>query len=69
MWSFYQTPGYFTTTKIYTIESNVYSIKDDKIIWSGLTETTNPDGVKKMTAEVAQAVYKQMIKEGFINKS
>ena len=67
-WSYYSTPGYYTTTKTYTIETNVYSIKEDKIIWSGLTETTNPDGVKKLTEEVAQVVYKKMIEEGFISK-
>lgn len=67
-WSNYSTPGYYSTTKIYTIETNVYSIKEDKIIWSGLTETTNPDGVKKMTEEVAQVVYKEMVKEGFVSK-
>lgn len=67
-WSYYSTPGYYSTTKTYTIETNVYSIKEDKIIWSALTETTDPDGVKKMTAEVANAVYKKMLKEGFINQ-
>ncbi|MFM9910125.1 MAG: hypothetical protein ACKVOW_12285 [Chitinophagaceae bacterium] len=67
-WSYYSTPGYYTTTKTYTIETNVYSIKEDKIIWSGISETTNPDGVKKLTEEVAAVVYKKMIKEGFISK-
>jgi len=67
-WSYYSTPGYYTTTQTYTIETNVYSIKEDKIIWSGLTETTNPDGVKKLTEEVAEVVYKKMVKEGFISK-
>ena len=67
-WSNYSSPGYYSTTKVYTIETNVYSIKEDKIIWSGLTETTNPDGVKKITEEVAHAVYKKMLKEGFISK-
>ncbi len=67
-WSYYSTPGYYSTTKTYTIETNVYSIKEDKIIWSGLTETTNPDGVKKLTEEVAAVVYKKMVKEGFISK-
>lgn len=64
--SYYRTPGYYTTSKIYTVETNVYSIKLDKIIWSGLTETTDPNGVKKMTEEVAKVVYKKMVKEGFI---
>ncbi len=68
IWSNYTTPGYYSTTKTYTIETNVYSIKEDKIIWSGITETTNPDGLKKMTEEVVQVVYKKMVKEGFVSK-
>ena len=67
-WNNYSTPGYYSTTKTYTIETNVYSIKEDKIIWSGLTKTTNPDGVNKMTEEVSLAVYKKMVKEGFISR-
>ncbi len=67
-WSYYSTPGYYSTTKTYTIEVNVYSIKEDKIIWSGLTETTNPDGVKRLTEEVAKVVFNKMVEQGFISK-
>jgi hypothetical protein len=67
-WNYNTTPGYYTTTKIYTVETNVYSIAEDKIIWSGLTETTDPEGVKKLTEEVTKVVFKQMVKEGFIAK-
>lgn len=65
--SYYSNPGYYSTTKTYTVETNVYSLKEDKIIWTGLTETTNPDGVKKLTEEVAKVIYKKMIQEGFIS--
>ena len=65
-WGYFSNPSYYSTTKTYIVETNVYSIKEDKIIWSGLTETTNPDGVKKMTEEIGKAVFKAMIKEGFI---
>jgi hypothetical protein len=67
-WSYYSTPARYTTTKTYTVETNVYSIKEDRIIWSGLTETTNPDGVDKMTREIVKVVYRQMVKEGFISE-
>lgn len=60
------TPGYYTTTKTYNVEINVYSIKDNSIIWIGLTQTTNPDGVQKLTNKIAKTVYKHMVKEGFI---
>jgi len=67
-WSNYSTPGYYSTTKTYRIETNVYSVKEDNLIWSGLTKTTDPNGVKKLTEEVAQAVYERMLREGFISK-
>ncbi|MBC7650740.1 MAG: hypothetical protein H7101_03220 [Deinococcales bacterium] len=65
-WSYYSEPGYYSTTKIYKVETNVYSIKEDKIIWSALTETTDPGGVKKLTEEITKVVYKAMVKEGFV---
>jgi hypothetical protein len=67
-WNTYSTPGYYATTKTYTIEINVFSIKEDKIIWTGLTQTTDPDGVNKMTADVVRTVFKKMKKDGFISK-
>jgi hypothetical protein len=67
-YSYFSDPGYYSTTKTYTIETNVYSIKEDKIIWSALTKTSDPDGVQKMTEEVAEIVYKRMVKEGFISE-
>lgn len=65
-WRSYSSPGYFTMTKIYTVEVNVFSIKEDKIIWTGVTKTTNPNGADKLTAEITKVVYKQMVKEGFV---
>lgn len=64
--STYSTPGTYSTTKIYTVETNVFSIKEDKIIWTGITETTNPEGVDKMINEVVKTVYKKMKKDNFI---
>jgi hypothetical protein len=66
-WNYNSTPGYYTTTKTFTVETNVYSIKTDKIIWTALTKTTDPAGVKAMTEEIAKVVFKQMVKEGFVN--
>jgi hypothetical protein len=61
-----QQPEYYRTTRIYTVETNVYSIKENKIIWTALTKTTDPEGVNKLTGEIAKVVYKHMVKEGFL---
>ena len=62
----YNNADNFSTTKTYIIETNVYSIIENKIIWSALSETSDPQNVKKLTQDVAQAVYKQMIKDQLI---
>jgi hypothetical protein len=66
-WGYYFNPGYYATTKTYTVETNVFSIKEDKIICSGITKTTDPSGVEKMTSEIGKAVFNEMVKEGFIS--
>ena len=65
---YYSTQGYYSDTKIFTVETNVFSVKEDKIVWTGITKTTNPDGVEKMMQETAHVVYKRMLKEGFVTK-
>lgn len=65
---FYYQRGYYTNTKTYTVETVVFSILQDKIIWSGLTKTTNPAGLVKMTEEISKVIYKKMVKQGFLSK-
>ena len=64
----YQTSGYYITTKTYILETVVFSLKDNHIIWTGISATFEPEGIKKMTKEISKVIYKQMIKEGFIKK-
>jgi hypothetical protein len=37
-------PGYVTTDKIYRIETNLYDVNESKLLWTGLTESTVPQG-------------------------
>jgi len=37
----YQTsPGYVEENKVFRVETNLYDLKGDKLMWSGLSETT-----------------------------
>lgn len=67
-WRYFTMPGTYSTTRTYTIETNVYSIKEDIIIWTGLTESTNSQGIAKMMEEITEVVYDTMVSEGFISK-
>jgi hypothetical protein len=67
-WASYTAPGYYSMNKTFIVETVVYSIKEDKIIWSGITESFNPDGVVNMTSEISKLIYKKMLDEGFVIK-
>jgi hypothetical protein len=66
-WNAFYDPGYYKTTKTYTVETNVYSLKRDKLIWSSTTTSVDPSNVDKLMDATAQVVYKEMKKQGFIS--
>lgn len=65
-WNNYYEPGYYEKTKKYTVETNVYSFKRDKLIWSGVTSTVDPDNAEKLMHGVSKAIFKEMKAEKFI---
>jgi len=67
-WGYYNDPGYYSSTKKFSVETNVYSLNEDKMLWTGITESTDPAGVERMTEEIAAVVKERMIKDGFIKK-
>jgi len=62
----YSTPGYYTTDKNYFIETTVYSVDPDKLLWTGTTKTVKPDKIKKAVNEIADVVSDKMRKDGFL---
>ncbi|MDR3711890.1 MAG: hypothetical protein P4L51_03675 [Puia sp.] len=61
----YYDPGYYTTDKTYHVEVNVYSLKRDKLIWTGNTSTINPPR-GELFSSVSKTVVKKMRDEGFL---
>ncbi|MCO6360894.1 hypothetical protein [Roseivirga pacifica] len=65
-WGAYYDPGYYRSDTYYSIETQVFSIKENKLVWSGISSTVNPTKVDKTIEEIARSVYRQMVKDGFI---
>ena len=65
-WTSFYTPGYYTTDKTFQVEVNVYSLRQDKLIWSATSSTVNPQGKTELFDGVSRAVYRRMKKEGFL---
>ncbi len=60
-------PGYFKQDRLVGIETNIYDTADGKLVWSGMSETTNPKDTRKTIADTAKAVRSAMKKHGFIS--
>jgi hypothetical protein len=59
-------PGYYQTDRLVGVETNIYDTSNGKLVWSGLTETTNPTEVRKLVADTAKKVRSEMKRYGFI---
>ena len=68
-WGMAYSPGYMTTNTIVSVETNVYDVGENKLIWAGVTETMNPDEVGQMVNEIASAVDKNLRDRGLIEGS
>jgi hypothetical protein len=64
----YSTPGYYQEDKNYFVETAVYSISPNKLLWTGTTKTVNPSKMDKTINEIADVVSEQMKKDGFYIK-
>jgi len=62
----YYDPGYYAIDKTYYVEVNVYSLKRDKLIWTGITSTINPSGGDALFDEVIKTINRKMKEQGFI---
>jgi hypothetical protein len=65
-WPIVYDPGYLRTDTIVQVETKVYSLTDDKLIWADLSETFNPRDAQALVRSGAQAVANDLQKQGLI---
>jgi hypothetical protein len=59
-------PGYLRTDTVVRIEIVAYSLGQDIMIWSGLSESTNPGSVRRLIQQVAVPVAAELKKRNVI---
>jgi hypothetical protein len=65
-WGAVYEPGYLTTDTYISVETLIYSLIQDKLLWAGTSRTSNPSNLDKLIQEIADAAAKEMIKQGFL---
>lgn len=56
-----------TTDRILQIETNIYEFPSEKLVWSGVIESTSPGNLKQMATDTVAAIRQQMIKQQLIS--
>jgi hypothetical protein len=65
-WGAAYDPGYLSTDTTVSVETNIYSLADEKLIWSGLSETFDPGNTPNMVDEIAKAAAEELERRGLI---
>jgi hypothetical protein len=48
------------------IETNIYSVKEDRLVWAGISETFAPRSVESMVKDLSDEIAKDLRKKGLI---
>lgn len=59
-------PGYFETNTKLKLETNLYSVARNELVWTGQSETIDPDSIEDARASVTAAVAKELKAERLI---
>jgi hypothetical protein len=59
-------PGYTIRESVYYIESNLYDLRTNKIIWSAQSETINPGSIENFVKSYPKVLVGQMVKDGVL---
>ncbi len=66
-WGMAYSPGYLHTDTVVLVETLVYSVTQNKLLWAGRSKTTNPSDIGKFVKGLATAAAKEMRESGFIS--
>lgn len=58
--------GYVTADRVVRIETNVYSVTGDKLIWTGLSESMNPGSAQGIVDDVVRIVVSNLKQKGIV---
>jgi hypothetical protein len=61
--------GYYVQNKVYFIETNLYDVHSEKLIWSAQSKTYNPDDLHTFSKEFSVIIVAKMKTDGVLNNT
>jgi len=64
----YGSPGTLSEDQTFNVQTSIYSLNPDKMLWSGTTSTFNPSKLEKALDDIINSVRMELTKKGFIKE-
>lgn len=68
-WDMVGRPGYLAVDRVVKVETLIYSLERDQLVWAGVSRTFDPGRIESFIAELAVAISKRMARDGLITRS
>ena len=62
-------PGRTRTDEVVVVETLVFSVPQNKLLWAGVTESTNPKDANTVIKDIVKETVKEMQKQGLMRKA
>jgi hypothetical protein len=59
-------PGYYTTHEIVRLETNLYEVESEQLVWTAQSKTFAPDSADEVIADLVKLVIKDLKEKGLI---
>ena len=67
-WGAVYDPGVVRTDEIIVVETLIFSVPQNKLLWAGVTESTNPKDAARVIKDIVTGTVKEMTKAGLIRR-
>ena len=65
-WAYPYDPAFVAVDQVVTMETQIYSLTNDKLVFAARSETTNPASVKRLTDSVLRHIADRLKKDGLM---
>ncbi len=61
-------PGYYTTHETYTLETNLYDVVTEELVWTARSRTFSPESVDEVIVDLTKLLIKDLKEKNLIKK-
>ncbi len=61
-------PGYYTTHETYTLETNLYDVESEELVWSARSRSFAPESVDEVITDLTKLLIKDLSEKNLIKK-